>query len=128
MGIDYKGGEPDENTNDRGCSIGERRIGLGRRKDRRQPGICSGGLDGRDNPRMRGTGDFRGLQETDRYRGKCIAGCRQTVRPKPQKKLTADAKGRADTIVAFVDQMGLANAFCDDPESFAGIYRGLKIQ
>lgn len=44
------------------------------------------------------------------------------------KKLTTDAKEKADTIVAFVDQMGLANAFCDDPESFAGIYRGLKIQ
>jgi hypothetical protein len=37
------------------------------------------------------------------------------------------AKAKSDTIVAFVDQMGLANAFCDDPESFAGIYKGLKI-
>jgi hypothetical protein len=43
------------------------------------------------------------------------------------EKLTADAKGKADNIIAFVDQMGLVNAFCDDPESFAGIYRGLKI-
>jgi hypothetical protein len=43
------------------------------------------------------------------------------------KSLETDAKGKADAIVAFVDEMKLANAFCDDPESFAGIYRGLKI-
>jgi hypothetical protein len=42
--------------------------------------------------------------------------------------LEADAKGKADIIVAFVDELNLANAFCDDPESFAGIYRGLKIR
>lgn len=44
------------------------------------------------------------------------------------KSLETDAKAKADTIVAFIDEMKLANAFCDDPESFAGIYRGLKIQ
>ncbi len=43
------------------------------------------------------------------------------------KSLEAAAKGKADAIVAFIDQMGLANAFCDDPESFSGIYRGLRI-
>lgn len=44
-----------------------------------------------------------------------------------QKNLEAVAKGKAGTIVAFIDEMSLANAFCDDPESFAGIYKGLKI-
>jgi hypothetical protein len=43
------------------------------------------------------------------------------------KELAADAKGKADSIAGFVDEMELVNAFCDGPESFAGIYKGLKI-